>query len=374
MRCKLLMRQLTSLKEDTEGDALSWDDPIPHEMYNQSVYLFRDMYDLERIRFKRCVRPDSAVGNPTLVMYADASNLAYSTCAYVRFKLQNGSYLSQLLTAKSRIAPIRQITIPRLELCAAVLSTRLRKVIERETQFVFERVLHSVDSMIVRSQIQKESHGFGTFVATRVAEIQTLTNTDEWWWVASDGNVADFATRLQHPSSLGVDSLWQMGRKYLTLPISQWPISQPCMQELPDRTCISFTCNLGINCVQSRPIIDIERFSSYEKLIKTTATLHTELHSIDHGGVDLTLAKLQSKFWVPGARRVKSVKEKCVTCRKVDKLRMEQKMGQLPDKRLKPSPAFYNTSVDLFGPFLIRDTVKRRSRAKVYESNIYMFY
>ena len=147
-------------------------------MYNQWIYLFKDMYELEKVHFKRCVRPDTAIGNPILVMYADASNAAYATCAYVRFKLQSGTYSSKLLAARSRIAPIRQITIPRLELCAALLSTRLRKVIDKETRFVFESVLHLTDSMIVRSQIQKESHGFGTFVATKIAEIQTLTKTD----------------------------------------------------------------------------------------------------------------------------------------------------------------------------------------------------
>ena len=81
----------------------------------------------------------------------------------------------------------------------------------------------------------------------------------------------------------------------------------------------------------------------------------------------MTLAKLQRKFWVPGARKlIKSIKEKCVICKRVNKLKMEQQMGQLPDKRLKPSPAFYHTSLDLYGPILIRDGVKRRSRAKVY--------
>ena len=195
------------------------------------------MYELEKVQFKRCIKPKTAVGNPILVMYSDASNVAYATCAYVRFKLQGGTYSSQLLAAKSRIAPIRQITIPRLELCAAVLSARLCKVIEKESRFEFEGVAHITDSMILRSQIQKESHGFGTFVATRIAEIQTLTKTDEWWWTGSIDNAADFATRPQHPSELGTDSLWQTGPKYLSLSKEQWPISQPCVQELPDRSC-----------------------------------------------------------------------------------------------------------------------------------------
>ena len=63
---------------------------------------------------------------------------------------------------------------------------------------------------------------------------------------------------------------------------------------------------------------------------------------------------------------IKSVKEKCVICKRIDKVMMEQQMGQLSDKRLKPSPGFYNTFLDLFGPMLIRDTVKRRSKANVY--------
>ncbi|KAK3896107.1 hypothetical protein Pcinc_000205 [Petrolisthes cinctipes] len=456
MRCKLLLTQLITLKNENDGVELGWDDPIPYQMYNQWIYLFTEMYELEKVKFKRCVRPDTAVGNPILVMYSDASNAAYATCAYVRFKLQSCTYSSQLLAAKSRVAPVRQITIPRLELCAAALSARMRKVIEKESRFEFEEVLHLTDSMIVRSQIQKESHGFGTFVATRIVEIQALTNTDEWWWTTSTDNAADFATRPQHPSKMGSDSLWQTGPKYLTLSKEQWPISQPCIQELPDRSCITLTCDVKINHGQEASIIDIKCFSSYERMINTTAMilllckrksfkglLHNltsadlkqaenywikivqrefagdwekrfkrsgpcvnengiitvgeriskwlkddwnqdkfillsrsnpftilyiqHLHNNDHGGVDLTLAKLQRKFWVPGARKViKLIKEKCVICKKIDKPRMEQQMGQLPDKRLKPSPAFYNTALDLFGPILIRDTVKRRSRAKVY--------
>ncbi|XP_071519109.1 uncharacterized protein [Panulirus ornatus] len=84
-------------------------------------------------------KPDNALGNPTLVIYADASNIAYSTCACIRFELKDGTFSAQLHEAKSQIAPIQQITTPRLELSAAVLSARLRKVTEKETSFVFDR-------------------------------------------------------------------------------------------------------------------------------------------------------------------------------------------------------------------------------------------
>ena len=98
-----------------------------------------------------------------------------------------------------------------------------------------------------------------------------------------------------------------------------------------------------------------------------TKLLIQKLHSEDHAGIESTLAKLQSKFWVPKARKIiKSVKAKCVKCRVLDKKFVSQKMSFLPDERIKPSPPFFYTSLDLFGPFIIRNTVKSRTTKKVY--------
>ena len=66
------------------------------------------------------------------------------------------------------------------------------------------------------------------------------------------------------------------------------------------------------------------------------------MHYKDHAGIETTLAKLQSKFWVPQARKlIKSVKSKCVKCRILDKKCLDQRMGNLPEERLKPSPPFF---------------------------------
>ena len=91
------------------------------------------------------------------------------------------------------------------------------------------------------------------------------------------------------------------------------------------------------------------------------------LHSVDHAGVETTLAKLQRKFWVPGARKIiKSIKNKCVICRKLTKKMEDQCMGQVRTERLKPAPAFYHTAVDLFGPLTIRDTIKKRTHGRAF--------
>lgn len=74
------------------------------------------------------------------------------------------------------------------------------------------------------------------------------------------------------------------------------------------------------------------------------------IHDIDHAGTEVTLAD-SNKVLGSGARRViKSAKDKCVTCRKWNKEIAGQNMGQLPLEILKPSPPFYHTALDLFGP------------------------
>jgi hypothetical protein len=91
------------------------------------------------------------------------------------------------------------------------------------------------------------------------------------------------------------------------------------------------------------------------------------MHNKDHFEVEATLAKVRSKCWIPGVRRmIKTIRKSCVTCRKKQRIIYSQKMGTLPLDRLRPSPAFFHTAVDLCGPFTIRDTVKKRTHGKAF--------
>jgi hypothetical protein len=98
-----------------------------------------------------------------------------------------------------------------------------------------------------------------------------------------------------------------------------------------------------------------------------TELIVRSVHGKDHAGLEVTLAKIRSRYWIPGVRKIiRRVKDNCVVCRKRDKVTVQQQMGVLPSFRLNPSPPFYNCAVDMFGPFAIRDTVKRRTRGKAY--------
>lgn len=91
------------------------------------------------------------------------------------------------------------------------------------------------------------------------------------------------------------------------------------------------------------------------------------LHEVDHGGVECTSVKLQSKFWVPGSRcLIKAVKIRCVVCKKSEAVTGGQRTVKINSERLNLLPPFYHSFLDLFGPFEFRDTVKRRTIGKTY--------
>ena len=91
------------------------------------------------------------------------------------------------------------------------------------------------------------------------------------------------------------------------------------------------------------------------------------IHNEDHSGITKTVAKSRRKFWVIRARKLaEKIKRSCYQCRRLDKELAQQLMAPLPDSRVKIAPTFFTVSMDLFGPMEIRDTVKQRTRKKVW--------
>ena len=92
-----------------------------------------------------------------------------------------------------------------------------------------------------------------------------------------------------------------------------------------------------------------------------------EHNAIGHLGTESTIAKIRSKYWIVGIRKiVNSIVSKCVKCKRKFKRLAEQKMSTLPLERIKPSPAFQNVGIDYFGPYATRGEVQKRTRGKAY--------
>ena len=229
VRAKILMRKLWI----GESKDLSWDDPIPASLREEWLRFLIELFNMEKVTFRRCVKP----GNPALVMFSDGSDQAYGTCAYVRWQLQNGTFGANLLAAKSRVTPIRKTTIVRTELNGALLSKRLSAFIKKESQLIFEKEYFFVDSEIVRAMIQKDSYGFNTYAAVRIGEIQEGTSPSDWHWIEGKLNIADWITRGKNPSELDKNSLWQTEPDFLHLHESEWPIKKFVLPDhLPEET------------------------------------------------------------------------------------------------------------------------------------------
>ena len=246
---KILLRETWCLN-------LQWDDPLPLPLYTKWIEFFTKMFDIESLRYDRCITPEGAVGNPSLVLLSDGSESAYGCTAYIRWKLNDGTFWCRLLLAKCRIAPLRRISIPQMELNGAVLSKRCRKVIEAECRFTFDEVIHLVDSETVLGQINKLSTRFHVYEGVRVGEIQAATGGDVscWAWISGDKNISDVITRGRFPSEIGPDSEWFRGPAFLYQPFEEWGVKfQPNSNEsLPGEKKVTVNA-----CATTQPIIDL---------------------------------------------------------------------------------------------------------------------
>ena len=103
---------------------LDWDDPIPEEYGKEWMTFFDDLPEMEKITVKRCLKPHNAIGDPILIIFSDGSNNAYGACAYVRWELSTREFVSYIILSKNRLAPVKRMSIDRIELCGAVLNKR----------------------------------------------------------------------------------------------------------------------------------------------------------------------------------------------------------------------------------------------------------
>ncbi|KAJ8039805.1 hypothetical protein HOLleu_13921 [Holothuria leucospilota] len=299
VRAKILLRDLW-------GKGLDWDELIDKGDQLKWQELFRDLNACSNIKIPRCIKPFNSRDDvkPMLIMFSDASEKAMGTVAYSRYECDDGSYSTSLLASKSRVAPIRITSVVRLELSAALISARLAKTIMEETGIDFQRVLYLVDSEIVRAMIQKRSYGFKTFVATRIGEIQELSDPQDWWWVSGGDNVADIISRGLDPKTLRENGLWQNGPHFLQLPVEQWPVSQRCTtQEMPERVCIVMATDFTES--QASPV-EVERYSDFRNLLRVTAMLSrvAKQKSFRSEAVDINSAELceAESFWITEAQ------------------------------------------------------------------------
>ena len=140
---------------------LDWHQELPPAAREEWSRFYQEMGDLNHVTFKRSLTPQDATALPILCIFSDASNEAFGACAYFTWRTESNEYVTRFIAAKSRVAPLKPLTIPRLELQAAVLATRLSQSIEEESRMQFEKVVFFSNSNIVLSWIRSQAREFG---------------------------------------------------------------------------------------------------------------------------------------------------------------------------------------------------------------------
>ena len=475
---KMLFQEAVRLK-------LSWDTEVPASLADNWNAWLLTMSAINDLKFDRCVVPDGfEQGAMELHHFCDASLTGYGACSYLRVTNHTGRVHAALIMAKSRLAPIKQLSVPRLELCAAVVAVKLDIIIRRELELELLQSTFWSDSKIILSYIRSESKRFQIFEGNRVSFIRENTSPEQWQFIPGSLNPADVASRGCMADAL--PDTWYTGPVFLSCHKSAWP-THTCVsdehcdddesEDVEHMSSVSPMIQHAVTCDTSVvPLHSLDKlithYSSFYRLKKALCWLvrfvrylqrklpgcdqnilingpitademrhaesvvikhvqresfateiralvngenvlkssrlraldptlkdgvlvvggrikHAHLnenvkhpvilpskhqlsdmilqsyHDVAHLGTNWTLSFVQEKFWIPHARnRLKKIRRKCVTCRKLYGKPMQQKMADLPPERCKSEQrVFQNTGVDIFGPFHVR---VGRSQAKRY--------
>ncbi|XP_011860044.1 PREDICTED: uncharacterized protein LOC105557407 [Vollenhovia emeryi] len=480
IKAKIILQELWLVK-------IGWDDPIPSELHERWVFFRQQLLKLDQISIPRWLKHVRSSTDIELKIrlsqllslshgFSDASQHALAAAVYVRVPVENGKYSVQLVCSKTKVAPIKRLTIPRLELAAALLLARLMTLTIKALELPETSVYCWSDSAVALTCINAHPSRWKDFVHNHVCAIQELLPGASWHFVSGKENPADCASRGLQPDQLINHHLWWRGPCWLKELKSLWP-SADCVPEveveleerpgqisttvaqthsywnLLDRyssftkllrvtaTCRRFVArlrrlpetspihypltpaeidqsrNTWVRLVQqewfsnevrhvsrgeplpkSNPLVRLTPFLDGEGLLRVGGRLQNAVMDAEtkhplilprrsplttlivddahlralHGGTQVTLNLIRSRYWILGGRSsVRSRILKCVRCARYRGIRAQQLMGQPPSARVTPARPFQNSGLDYAGPIALKTW--RGRAARTYKGYLAIF-
>ena len=249
---KLLFQDATRLK-------YAWDEELPREFGNRWVSWLKSLCELSKIRIRRCVKPtefDDSVME--LHHFSDSSERAFGCCSYLRCIDKKGCIHTSLLISKSKVAPMKAVTIPRLELQAAVLASQVDVLLRKQLSLELVSSHFWVDSELVLKYIANDSRRFKVFVANRVSAIRESTEPEQWHHIPGSENPADVLTRGQTLDSFDAGKFYD-GPEFIRRYKSEWSL-RPTDVMLPVN-------DPEIKCDITSCVVDVEEIPATDKLL-----------------------------------------------------------------------------------------------------------
>ncbi|XP_025190399.1 uncharacterized protein LOC112590994 [Melanaphis sacchari] len=387
VQAKLIIQSLWQIR-------IGWDDPLPDHIRIEWVKYRKSLSMLNKLTIPRNIGGSQKLTNIQIHGFADASIKCYGACIFLRSTNEQGEHTAKLICAKSKVTPLKVISLPRLELCAALLLARLVSRIVPKLKLNIAKKYFWSDSKIALSWIASPSTKWKTFVAHRIGEIQELSNITDWSYVKSSENPADIISRGCDAEQISGMNLWWDGPEWLKNNTEDWPVTGKTSQNdniemLPESKTIR-----NIALVATGEFILFERYSSLNKILriaaywlrfrdflvkKSSASVgplkpedleraniglikNREHLRCMHGGPLAILALVRLYYWPLKARNIaRATVHKCVTCFKQKPVFVEPIMGDLPRERIEPSRPFKVSGIDFAGPLLIKDSLKKRA-------------
>ncbi|XP_064215763.1 uncharacterized protein LOC103314804 [Tribolium castaneum] len=281
---KLLIREIWVQK-------LGWDDPVSADIQKIWSLLKGELHLLENFEIPRHLGTCSNLP-VTIVGFADASEKGYGAVVYV--KVPEKVPTVRIICARSKVAPLKSLSIPRLELCAALLLARLIHFVEStfQSRLIIENIVALTDSSVVLNWINASPHRWHTFVANRVAKIQELVPSVNWYHVDGKENPADPISRGLTPAHLLNHPIWLTGPNWLFMDEQLWPINSSTNTDEPpleEKPIVLVTFSRCVNPL--RQLID--RSSSYSKLRNAVVYVLRFLKLLPKGNL-ITLKDLET--------------------------------------------------------------------------------
>ncbi|KAI2646916.1 Adhesion G protein-coupled receptor E2 [Labeo rohita] len=223
---------------------IGWDELLPTELRPRWESWLNDFTNLGKIQIPRCFTPPNIgkILRTELHQYSDASSKGYDQCSYIRLVSESKVHCA-LVMGKARVAPTKVVTVPRLELTAAVMSAAVSSMLKEELALKVDREYFWTDSQVVLGYINNEARRFHVFVVNHVQRIRETTDPRQWYYIKTGENPADYASRGLTTEEL-VNSSWLTGPRFL------WEKERNRMPS--KRNCMYLARNLG-SCLATIP-------------------------------------------------------------------------------------------------------------------------
>ncbi|XP_062714303.1 uncharacterized protein LOC109417163 [Aedes albopictus] len=258
------------LIQDLWRTGCQWDDVVDDAAFNKWKRWTNILAEVRAFKFPRSYfgsARSEEIQDVQLHVFADASETAYGCVAYFRAMVR-GEVMCALVTSRAKVAPLKQLSIPRLELLAAVLAARMSQTVRENHNFVITKVAFWVDAEVVLSWIRSDQRRYKQFVGFRIGEILSLTRLADWRWVPTKLNVADQLTKWGKDPDTKPSSAWVRGQQFLYESEEDWPRKNMP----PANTTEELRVHLLLHDVKVPAVlVDANRFSKWTILVRTIA-------------------------------------------------------------------------------------------------------